>query len=146
MILAESGIVGMSKNSRRTVDSFLNFVMSPDRIKVFKKTAMLRGIKQKMSEICGHIVGIRPRGFPFFLLAEDPERNAPIRSPLLFEHFLRCLRNSVSISAEVSNPLWAFPKKLQIPFRFCSNSLQELLGAFPEVSRFRFGHFLYISL
>jgi hypothetical protein len=73
---------------------------------------MLQGFKQEMSEICGHIVGIRPRGFPFFLLAEDPERNAPIGSPLLFEHSPKCLRYSVSIAAEVSNPLWAFPKKL----------------------------------
>jgi hypothetical protein len=96
---------------------------------------MLRGFKQKMSEICGDTVGIRPWRFPFFLLAEDPERNAPIGSPLLFEHFSKCLCYSVSIAAEVSNPLWAFPKKLRIPFRFCSNGLQELLGAFPKVSR-----------
>ncbi len=91
-------------------------------------------------------MGIWPRGFPSLLLAEDPERNAPIRSPLLFGHFPKFLRYSVSIAEKVSNPLWTFPKELPISLRFCLNGLQELLGSFPKESRHRFRHFLYISL
>jgi hypothetical protein len=97
-----------------------------------------------MPEICGDTVGIRPRDFPCFLLAGDLDGNAPIGSPLLSGHFPTPY--SVSIAEKTSNPLWAFPKESPIYFRFCSNSLQELLGAFPNVSRHRFGHFLSISL
>jgi hypothetical protein len=57
-----------------------------------------------------------------------------------------CLHFSVSIAEKVFNPLWAFPKESPIPFRFCSNGLQELIGSFPNVSSHRFGHFLNISL
>jgi hypothetical protein len=99
-----------------------------------------------MPEICGDTVGIRARGFPCFLLARDLEGIAPIGSPLLFGHFPECLCYSVSIVEKVSNPLWVFPKESPIPFWFCSNGLQELLGAFPNVSQHRFRHFLYSSL
>ncbi len=107
---------------------------------------MLRGNKQKMPEICGDMVGIRPRGFPCFLLAGDLEGNAPIGPPLLFGHFPKCFHYSVGIAEKVSSPFWAFSKESPIPFRFCSNGLQDLLGAFPKVSPHRFGHFLHISL
>jgi hypothetical protein len=92
---------------------------------------VLHGNRQKMSEICGDMVGIRPRRFPCFLLAGDPEGNAPIGSPLLFRHFPKYLHYSVSIAEKAFNPLWAFPKESSIHFRFFSNGLQELLGAFP---------------
>jgi hypothetical protein len=107
---------------------------------------VLRGNKQKLPEICGDTVAIRPRGVPCFLLAGDLEGNAPIRSPLLFGHFPKCLHYSVIIAEKVCNPFLAFPKELPIPFRFCSNGLQELLGSFSNVSRHRFRYFLYISL
>ncbi len=90
-------------------------------------------------------MGISPRGFPCFLLAGDTVGNAPIGSQLYFGHFAKCLRYSLSIAEKVSNPLWAFPKESPIPSRF-SNGLQELLSAFPNVSRHIFGHFLYMSL
>jgi hypothetical protein len=99
-----------------------------------------------MAEISENTVVTRPKGFLCILLAGDPEGNAPIASPLLIGHFLKCLHCSVGIPEKVSNPLLAFPKELLILSRFCSNGLQELLGAFPNVSRHRFGHFLYISL
>jgi hypothetical protein len=76
-----------------------------------------------MSQICGDTVGIRPRGFPCFLLAGDPEGNAPIRSPLLFGHFPKNLLYSLSIAEKASNSIWAFPKDSLIPFRLCSNGL-----------------------
>jgi hypothetical protein len=53
---------------------------------------------------------------------------------------------STSLAEKVSNTLWAFPKGSPIPFRYGSNDLQELLGAFPNVSWHKFGLFLYISL
>jgi hypothetical protein len=67
-----------------------------------------------MSVICGDTVGIRLIGFPCFLLAGDREGNAPIGSPLLFGHFSKFLRYSVSIAEKVPDPLWAFPKKAPI--------------------------------
>jgi hypothetical protein len=76
----------------------------------------------------------------------DLEENTPIGSPLLFGHFPKCLHYSVSIPEKVSHPLREFHKESPIPFRFCSNGLHELLGAFPNMSWHRFGHFLYISL
>ncbi len=91
-------------------------------------------------------MAIRPRGYPCYLLAGDPEVDVPIGSPRLFGHFPKCLCYSISIAEKVSNPLWAFLKESPIPFRFCSNGLHELLGSFPNVSEHRFGHFLYISL
>jgi hypothetical protein len=39
-----------------------------------------------------------PREYSCFLLAGDPEGNVPIRSPLLFGHFPKCIRCSVSIA------------------------------------------------
>jgi hypothetical protein len=77
-------------------------------------------------------VGIRPRGFPCFLLAGDSEGNAPIGSPLLLGHFPKCSHYSVSIAEQVSSPLRAFPKELPIPFMFCVNGLQELWALFPK--------------
>jgi hypothetical protein len=92
------------------------------------------------------MVGIRPRGFPCFLLAKDPQGNAPIGSPLLFGHFPKYLHYALSIAEKVSSPIWAFPKESPVPFRFRSNGLQELLGVFSKVSWYKFGHFLHISL
>jgi hypothetical protein len=68
------------------------------------------------------------------------------RSPLFFGNFPKCIRSSGSIVEKVSYTLQAFPKESPIPFRYCSNGLQELLGAFPNVSLHRFGHFRQISL
>jgi hypothetical protein len=90
---------------------------------------MLQGNRQKMPEICGDTVGFRPWGFPCFLLTGDPVKNVPIRSPLLFEHFPKCIRYSVSI-AERSSILF---EESPIPFRYCSSGLPELLGAFPDI-------------
>ncbi len=84
------------------------------------------------------------RGFLVSYWLRDPKENAPIRSPHLFGHFPKCLHHSVSIAEKVSN--WAFPKESPVPSRFCSNRLQELLGAFSNMSRHRFGHILHISL
>jgi hypothetical protein len=72
--------------------------------------------------------------------------NALIRPPLLFGHFPKCLRYSESIAEKVSNSIQAFPYKSPIPFRYCSNGLQELFSAFPDKSHHRFGHFLHISI
>jgi hypothetical protein len=83
------------------------------------------------------MVGDRPSGFPCFLLAKNLEGNAPMRSPLLFGHLPKCLRYSVSIAEKVSNPIWAFRKESPIPFRFCSNSLLELLGKILKVGNWR---------
>jgi hypothetical protein len=69
-----------------------------------------------MPEICGDTVGITPKGFPCFPLAGEPEGNAPTGPPLLFEHFPKCLRYSLSIEEKVSTPLWSFPKELLIPY------------------------------
>jgi hypothetical protein len=73
--LAESGIVGKSKNRRRTADGFEVIVLCLKIIFKFNKFAVLRGNKQKMAEICGGTVGTRPRGLSCFLLAGDPEGN-----------------------------------------------------------------------
>ncbi len=43
-----------------------------------------------------------------------------------------------SIAAKVSSTLWAFSKESPIPFRYCSNGLQEFLDAFPKVSLCKF--------
>ncbi len=67
----------------------------------------------------------------------------PKVSPL---HFPKCLHSSESIAEKVFHTLRAFPKESPIPFSCCSNGLQELLGAFPNMTRHRFGHFLHISL
>jgi hypothetical protein len=60
--------------------------------------------------------------------------------------FSKCIHYSVSIAENVANTLGAFLKESPIPFRYCSNGLQELLGPFLNISWHRFGHFLYISL
>jgi hypothetical protein len=75
-----------------------------------------------------------------FLFPRDPVGNAPIRSLLLYGHFPKCIRHSLL------NSLWACPTESPIPFRYCFNGLQELLGTFPNVSQNRFGHFLNNSL
>ncbi len=61
-------------------------------------------------------MGLRPRGCPRFLLAGDLEGNASFGSPPLFGHFPKCLRHSVSISENASNPLRAFPEESPVPF------------------------------
>jgi hypothetical protein len=98
--LAESGIVGKSKN-RRTPDGFyFCFVMPPNRIK-FNETAMLQGNKQKMPEIYGDTVATGRGDFLVsYWLATQKEMH-----PLLFGHFLKCLCHSVNITKKVSNPL-----------------------------------------
>ncbi len=82
-----------------------------------------------MPEICGYMVGNRPRGFPCILLAVGPMGNAPMGFSLLFGYFPNRIRYSggVSIAEKVSNTLWAFPKEWPITFRDCSNSLQKLI-------------------
>ncbi len=69
-----------------------------------------------MAEICGDMVGIRPGGFPCFLLAGDSEGNAPIGPPLLFGHFPKCFHYSVGTAEKVSSPFGHFPKSRQFPF------------------------------
>ncbi len=71
---------------------------------MFHKTAVLRGNRQKMPEICRDTVGDRPRGSPGFLLAGDLMENVVIGSILY----------SVSIAENVSNTVWAFPKESPI--------------------------------
>jgi hypothetical protein len=79
--------------------------------------------------------GNNPRRFPYFLLAGDLVENAPIGSPFLFGHLPKCIRYFVSVAEKFFCTLWAFTKELPMPFRHCSNSLQELLGAFSNVSQ-----------
>jgi hypothetical protein len=98
------------------------FVWSPN-LNLVKYNRVLRGNKQEMPEICGDTVSNRLRGPAFFLFASDLVRNAPIRSPLLSGRFPNCFRYSVIIAEKVSNTLWAFPKELPTPFRYCSNVL-----------------------
>ncbi len=61
-----------------------------------------------MAEICGDTAGVRPSGFPCFLLAGDLEGNVLIGCPLLLRHFLKSV-STVGIAEKVSDPLWAFP-------------------------------------
>ncbi len=63
------------------------FLLCLPFISKFNKTAVLWENKQKMPEICGDTAGVRPRGFPCFLLAGDLEGNVLIGCPLLFGHF-----------------------------------------------------------
>jgi hypothetical protein len=77
-----------------------------------------------MSDICGDMVGNRPRGYPCFLLAGDTLGNVPSGSPILFGHFPECIRYSVKVAEKASNTLKAFPKS-PIPFRYFSNGLHE---------------------
>jgi hypothetical protein len=58
-----------------------------------------------MSDICGDMLGKKPRGYPCFLLAGDMLGNAPSRSPLLFGHFPKCIRYSVKVAEKISNTL-----------------------------------------
>jgi hypothetical protein len=83
---------------------------------MFHKTAVLRGNRQKMPEICRDTVGDRPRGSPGFLLAGDLMENVVIGSSILFGHFPKCILYSVSIAENVSNTVWAFPKESPILF------------------------------
>jgi hypothetical protein len=91
-------------------------------------------------------VGNRWRGPPCFLLDGDLAGKVPIGSPLLFGHFLRWIRYSLSLAEKVSITLWTFLRELTLHLRYSSNGLQEILGTFPNVSQHRFGRFLYISL
>jgi hypothetical protein len=68
-----------------------------------------------MSEICGDNMGDRPRGLRCFLLAGDPMGNAPVESPLLFEHFPKCIRYSLSFADMDPNTSGHFPKRGQYP-------------------------------
>jgi hypothetical protein len=61
-------------------------------------------------------------------------------------HYPKGICCCVNIDEKVSNTLQAFPKESPIPFRYCSNGLQELLSVSPNMSRHRFGHFLYFSI
>ncbi len=72
---------------------------------------MPRKNQHNMSDICGDMVGNRPRG-----LAGDTLGNVPSGSPLLFGHFPKCIHYSVKVAEKVSNTIWAFPKKSPIPF------------------------------
>jgi hypothetical protein len=71
----------------------------------FNKTAVLLINQQNMSDICGDPLGNKPRGYPCFLLAGDMLGNAPSGSPLLFGHFLKCIRYSVKVTEKISNTL-----------------------------------------
>jgi hypothetical protein len=100
-----------------------------------------------MPEICGDTVGNRLRGPPCFLLAGNPVGNAPIMtSTFKFGYLPKCIHYSISIAEKVSTFFGHFPKSCQYLFRYCSNGLQELLGAFHNMSWHTFGHFLYIFL
>jgi hypothetical protein len=88
---------------------------------------VLRGNREGMPQICEDMLGNRPRGSSCFLLAGDPVGNAPIGSPLLFQHFPKCIRYAVNITKKVSNNLQAFLKE------YCSNYLQELFDALLKV-------------
>jgi hypothetical protein len=69
--------------------------------------------------------------------------------PYGWRHSGKCTHLAFSkvytLLCKVSNTLRAFPKELPIPFRYCANGLQELLGTFPNMFPPRFGHFLNIS-
>jgi hypothetical protein len=86
---------------------------------------------------------IRPRGFPCFYWLQTRREMHPLGL-----YFCLAIYQSVSATlyAKFFNPLWAFPKESPMPYKFCSNGLQELLSSFLIVSRHRFGHFLYMSL
>jgi hypothetical protein len=103
------------------------------------KTAVLHRNQPNMSDICRDTLANRPRGYPRFLLAGVMLGNAPSESPLLFGHFPKCIRYSVKVAEIVSNTLWPFPKELQIPFRYFSNGLHELLNTFPSESPHNLG-------
>jgi hypothetical protein len=120
------------KIGEETLKAF-KFLLCLQLVYKFNKTALLQKNKQKPPEICGDAVGSRLRGPPCFQLDGDLVGNAPIGSPLLFRHFPKCIHCSVSIAEKASNTLWVFPKESPTLFRYCSNGLQELLDAFPNV-------------
>ncbi len=99
----------------------------------------------KWTEKCRDMVDDRASDSPCLVLAGDPVGNAPSRSSLLFGHISMFPQLSKHCFKKVFNNLLAFPKELPIPFRYCSNGLQECLNAFPDVSKHKFGHFLSIS-
>jgi hypothetical protein len=73
---------------------------------------VLQGNREKMPEICGYMVG-QAEGFPCFLLDGDPVGNAPIPSPLLYEHFPKCVQYFVSVAERSPIPFGHFPKSRQ---------------------------------
>ncbi len=139
-------MVGKNKN-RRTADGFLKLFLLCLRFLIkLNKTTLLKVMDRKclINRMWIH-GGQYVRGVLLFLLARDMVGNTPIASSVLFGHFAQCIRYSVCNADKVSNTLQAFPKESPIPFRYCSNGLQELLDAFPNVSHHQFRHFLSIS-
>jgi hypothetical protein len=91
------------KNKKRTADSYFIFLFCLCFLIQFNKTAVLHRNQPNTSDICGDTLANRPRGYPRFLLAGDMLKNAPSGSSLLFEHFPKCIRNSVKVAEIVSN-------------------------------------------
>ncbi len=106
--LAKSGIIGKSKNSRRTADGFFICLLHLWFCIRFNKTDVRRWNRQMMSDVCGDAEGKRLRGSPYFLWAGDKVGNAFIRFPLLFG-----ISQSVSATLLLKrSPIlfWHFPK------------------------------------
>ncbi len=92
-----------------------------------------------MPEICGDMLGDRPRRFLCFPLAGDPMGNAPIGSPFLLGRFPKCVCYSVSVAEKVFSTLWAFQIiqivliKLSLKaFRCISQRVSAEIWAFPS--------------
>ncbi len=125
---------GKIKTRRRTADNCYIFLLCLYFLIKFNKTDVLFRIQQNMSDICGDMLGNRPRGYPCFLLAVDTLGHAPSGSPLLFGHFPKFIRYSVKVAEKISSTLWVFPKESPILFRYFSNGLHKLFDTFPSES------------
>jgi hypothetical protein len=86
-------------------------------------------------------VGTRLRGVSLFPMAGDLEGNAPIGSSLLYGHFPKCLRYSVSIAEKVSDPLGPaqmVSKSFKVHFTKCLGIDLGIYFTFPSKQRVSF--------
>jgi hypothetical protein len=102
---AESGIIGKSKNRRRTADCFYLFLWCLRFFIKFNKQLYFEETDRKCLkyvETCW-VIG---RGVFLLPIGWKPGRNAPIGSPRLLGHFPKCLHYSKYCwKAEVGRPL-----------------------------------------
>jgi hypothetical protein len=130
--LAKSGIVGKSKNRRRTADGFQIFsFISPIFIKL-NKTTGFQGNRQKITKICGDPLGDGPRCLLVSCWLKTRWEMCP--SGL---HFNLGISQSVSATLKASmrrSPILFghFPKSRQYPC-YCLNVFQASPRAFRRI-------------
>jgi hypothetical protein len=99
------------------------FLLSLQLVTRFNKTNMLQGNKQKMSQLCGDMVGISQRGFPCFLF------------PIGWEMHPLGLHFCLGISQSFSATLEVLPKRTPNLFGHFPKSCQYPLGSAQMVSK-----------